>query len=162
MWCGTSPARNQTHSVMSGGLVKRTIPSALLSKPSTTASPHTTMLPETAARPVSMTIPAFLTTSCWDPRQTLADSTLDNVAGEQRSANLRRTLRSHCKGGVRPHIRVGRVFGISFSTQGEACPSQIEGVCCEPGTDILVYPLSATSRCSETSVATTIFTNSSE
>ena len=33
----------------------------------------------------------------------------------------------------------------SFSTQGEACPSQIEGVRCEPGTDILVYPLSQTS-----------------
>ena len=50
MWCGTSPARNQTHSVVSGGIVKRTIPSALLSRPSTTASPHTTMLPETAGQ----------------------------------------------------------------------------------------------------------------
>uniref|UniRef100_A0A7S1AY12 Apple domain-containing protein n=1 Tax=Noctiluca scintillans TaxID=2966 RepID=A0A7S1AY12_NOCSC len=38
----------------------------------------------------------------------------------------------------------------AFSTQGEACPSQIEGVRCEPGTDLLVYPLSATSRCWET------------
>ena len=44
----------------------------------------------------------------------------------------------------------------TFSTQGEACPSQIEGVRCEPGIDILVYPLSATSRCSETCVTTTL------
>ena len=99
-------------SVMSVGLVERPIPSALLSEPPTTAAPHTTMLPETAARPVSMTMLVFLTTSWWDPRQTLANSTLDNVAGEPRSANLRRTLRPHCKGGVRPHISVGRVFGI--------------------------------------------------
>ena len=59
-----------------------------------------------------MTMLVFLTTSWWDPRQTLANSTLDNVAGEPRSANLRWALRPHCKGGVRPHIRVGRVFGI--------------------------------------------------
>ena len=82
---------SSTHSVMSVMLVERPIPSALLSKPSTTAAPHTTMLPETAARPVSMTMRVFLTTSWWDPRPTLA--------------------RPHCKGGVRPHIR-GRVFGI--------------------------------------------------
>ena len=69
------------------------------------------MLPEIADRPVSIML-AVLTTSRWDPRQTLADSTLDNVAGEPRSAKLRRTLRPHCGGGVRPHIRVGRVFGI--------------------------------------------------
>ena len=103
---------SSTHSVMSVGLVERPIPSALLSKPSTTAAPHTNILPETAARPVSMTMLAFLTTSLWDPRQTLADSTLDNVAGEARSANLLWALRPHCKGRVRPHIRVGRVFGI--------------------------------------------------
>ena len=81
---------SSTHSVMSVGLVERRIPSALLSKPSTTAAPHTAVLPETAARPVSMTMLAFLTTSLWDPRQTLA--------------------RPHCEGRVRPHIRVGRVF----------------------------------------------------
>ena len=34
------------------------------------------------------------------------------VPGEPRSANLRRALRPHCEGGVRPHIRVVRVFGI--------------------------------------------------
>ena len=97
---------SSTHAVMSVGLVERPIPSALLSKPSTTAAP------ETAARPVSLTMLVFLTTSWWDSRQTLADSTLDNVAGDPRSANLRWALRPHCKGGVRPHIRVERVFGI--------------------------------------------------
>ena len=71
---------SSTHSVMSVGLVERPIQSALFSKPSTTAATHTTMLPETAARPVSIML-AFLTTSRWDPRQTLADSALDNVAG---------------------------------------------------------------------------------
>ena len=80
---------SSTHSVMSVGLVERPIPSALLTKPSTTAAPHTTILPETAARPVSMTMLAFLTTSLWDPRQILA--------------------RPHCEERVRPHIRVGRV-----------------------------------------------------
>ena len=63
-------------SVMSVGIVERPIPSALLSEPSITEAPHTTMLPETSARPVSMTMLVFLTTSWWDPRPTLADSTL--------------------------------------------------------------------------------------
>ena len=111
-WAFRQLWKKRTHSVMSGGLVKRTIPSALLSKPSTTASPHTTMLPETPARPVSMTILAFRTTSWLDPRQTLADPTLDNVG--------------------RPHIRMEE--SIRDSTQGEACPSQFEGVVVNQGT----------------------------
>ena len=85
--------------VMSVGLVKRPIPSALLSEPSTTAAPNTSMLPETSARPVSMTMRVFRTTPWWDPRPTLANSTLDNVAGERRRANLRWALRPHCKEG---------------------------------------------------------------
>ena len=57
------------------------------------------MLPETAARPVSIMILAFLTTSLWGPRQTLA--------------------RPHCEGRVRPHIRVGRVFEFyTLSSRG--------------------------------------------
>ena len=47
-------------------------------------------------------------------------------------------------------ISTGRDFRVgrpchAFS-EACACPSQIEGVRCEPGNDILVYPLSATSR----------------
>ena len=62
---------SSTHSTLSVGLVETLLPRLL-----TTAAPHTTMLPGTAARPVSTTTIAFLTTSWWDPRQTLADSTL--------------------------------------------------------------------------------------
>ena len=59
------------------------------------------------------------------------------------------------KRGATSHSRGGEYSGFytlssrgspSFSTQGEACPSQVEGVRCEPGNDILVYPLSVTSR----------------
>ena len=41
---------SSTHSVMSVGLVEKPVPSALFSKPSTTAAPHTTLLPITPAR----------------------------------------------------------------------------------------------------------------
>ena len=49
---------SSTLSVMCGGFVKRTIPSALLSKPSTTAALHTTMLPKTGTRTVSFRWPS--------------------------------------------------------------------------------------------------------
>ena len=45
------------------------------------------------ARPVSMTMLAFLTTSWWDPRQTLADSTLRQRCRENRAAQ---TCDGHC------------------------------------------------------------------
>ena len=130
-------------SVMSVGLVERPIPSALLSEPSNTAAPNTAMLPETSARPVSMTMRVFLTTSWTDPRPTLANSTLDNVAGEPRSANLRWALRPHCEEGC-DFTHAWEYSGFytlssrgnpSFSTQGETYPSQIEGVRCEPGNE---------------------------
>ena len=41
---------SSTHSVMSVGLVERPIPSALFSKPLTTAAPHTTMLPKNSGQ----------------------------------------------------------------------------------------------------------------
>ena len=142
---------SSTHSVMRVGLVERPIPSALLSKPSTTAAPHTTMLPETAARPVSMTMLAFLQLRGGIPGR-LLQILLWTTLPENRAAQT-------CDGHCGPIVREGcdltfawrEYSGFytlssrgnpSFSTQGEACPSQIEGVRCEPGTDILVYPLS--------------------
>ena len=136
---------------MSVGLVERPIPSAILSEPSTTASPHATMLPTTAARPVSMTMLAFLTTSRWVPGR-LLQILLWTTLPENRAAQ---TCDGHCgpivKEGCDLVYAWGEYSGFhtlssrgspSFSTQGEACSSQIEGVRCEPGTDILVYPFS--------------------
>ena len=69
------------------------------------------------ARLASMTMLAFLTTSWWDHRQTLADSTLRQRCRRLAQPNLRRAPRRHCEGGVRPHIRVGRVFGMRSSLE---------------------------------------------
>ena len=45
-----------------------------------------------------MTILAFLTTSRWDPRQTLADSTLEATLPENRAEQNLRVETSHSRG----------------------------------------------------------------
>ena len=66
-----------------------------------------------------MTMRVFLTTSWWDPRPTLANSTLDNVAGEPRSANLRWALRPHCEEGCDLTYAWGEYSGFyTLSSRG--------------------------------------------